>query len=76
LSFNHFLNRQYGDFMSLAATPQRFALHGLSAHTGVPNLYLSGQDVAAAGVVGALMGGAVAASAVLGRDVFGDLPTG
>jgi all-trans-retinol 13,14-reductase len=75
LSFNHFLNRQYGDFMSLAATPQRFALRNLSAHTAIPNLYLSGQDVVAAGVVGALTGGAVAASAVLGRDVFADLPT-
>jgi all-trans-retinol 13,14-reductase len=42
--------------------------------SGVPNLYLSGQDVAAAGVSGAVVGGAVAASAVLGRDVFADLP--
>jgi all-trans-retinol 13,14-reductase len=75
LSFNHFLGRQYGDFMSLAHNPQRFALRELSSHTAIPGLYLSGQDVAAAGVSGALMGGAVAASAVLGRDVFGDLPT-
>ncbi len=74
LSFNHFLGRQYGDFMSLAHSPRRFALQGLSSHTHVPNLYLSGQDVAAAGVSGAIVGGAVAASAVLGRDVFGDLP--
>jgi all-trans-retinol 13,14-reductase len=75
LSFNHFLGRQYGDFMSLAHSPQRFALQGLSSYTHVPNLYLAGQDVAAAGVSGAIVGGAVAASAVLGRDVFSDLPT-
>jgi all-trans-retinol 13,14-reductase len=75
LSFNHFLGRQYGDFMSLAHSPQRFALRGLSSHTHIPNLYLSGQDIAAAGVSGAIMGGAVAASTVLGRDVFADLPT-
>jgi all-trans-retinol 13,14-reductase len=75
LSFNHFLGRQYGDFMPLAHSPRRFALQGLSSHTHVPNLYLSGQDVAAAGVSGAVVGGAVAASAVLGRDVFADLPT-
>jgi all-trans-retinol 13,14-reductase len=75
LSFNHFLGRHYGDFMSLAHSPRRFALQGLSSHTHVPNLYLSGQDVAAAGVSGAIMGGAVAASAVLGRDVLADLPT-
>lgn len=74
LSFNHFLNRQYGDFMSLAASPQRFALPGLSAHSGIPNLYFSGQDVAAAGVVGAVTGGIIAASAVLGRNVVADLP--
>ncbi len=75
LSFNHFLGRQYGDFMSLAHSPNRFALRDLSSHTRIRNLYLSGQDVAAAGVSGALMGGVVAASAVLDRDVLADLPT-
>ena len=75
LSFNHFLGRQYGDFMSLAHSPNRFALRDLSSHTHIPNLYLSGQDVAAAGVSGALMGGVVAASAILGRDALADLPT-
>jgi phytoene dehydrogenase-like protein len=73
LSFNHFLDREYGDFMSLAATPKRFAVKKLSAHTGVANLYLAGQDVAAAGVVGAVQGGVVAASAVLGRNVMSDV---
>lgn len=75
LSFNHFLNREHGDFMSLAASPERFAVKKLSAHTGVPNLYLAGQDVAAAGVVGAVQGGVVAASAVLGRNVMSDIAT-
>jgi all-trans-retinol 13,14-reductase len=74
LSFNHFLGRQYGDFMSLAHSPNRFALRDLSSHTHIPNLYLAGQDVAAAGVSGAVMGGVVAASAVLGRDALADLP--
>jgi all-trans-retinol 13,14-reductase len=73
LSFNHFLGRQYGDFMSLAHTPQRFAQRGLSSYTHIPNLYLAGQDVVAAGVSGAVMGGVVAASAVLGRDALADL---
>ncbi|WP_100459903.1 phytoene desaturase family protein [Mycobacteroides abscessus] len=75
LSFNHFLNREHGDFMSLAASPQRFALKKLRAHTGVANLYLAGQDVAAAGVVGAVQGGVVAASAVLRRNVLSDIAT-
>ncbi|MFF7975670.1 hypothetical protein [Streptomyces sp. NPDC007905] len=69
LSFNHFLGRE-----SLAHTPERFSQRALSAHTGVPDLYLSGQDVVAAGVSGAIVGGAVAASAVLGRDAVDDLP--
>ena len=75
LSFNHFLNREHGDFMSLAASPERFAVKNLSAHTRVANLFLAGQDVAAAGVVGAVQGGVVAASAVLGRNVMSDLDT-
>ncbi|WP_329557326.1 phytoene desaturase family protein [Streptomyces sp. NBC_00696] len=75
LSFNHFLGRTHGDFMSLAHTPERFAQRGLSAHTTVPGLFLSGQDVAAAGVSGAVTGGLVAASAVLERDALADLPT-
>lgn len=66
LSFNHFLGREKGDFMSLAHTPERFAPH-------VPGLLLSGQDVASAGVSGAIMGGVVAASAALERDVLSDL---
>ena len=52
LSFNHFLNREHGDFMSLAATPN--ALHSQAQRTQRhPNLYLSCQGVTAAGVVGA-----------------------
>ncbi|KUO16459.1 FAD-dependent oxidoreductase [Streptomyces dysideae] len=74
LSFNHFLGRTHGDFMSLAHTPERFAQRGLGARTSIPGLFLSGQDVAAAGVSGAVVGGAVAASAVLGRDALADLP--
>lgn len=73
LSFNHFLGRSRGDFMSLAASPARFAIRDLGAHSGVANLYLAGQDVAAAGVVGAAQGGVIAASAVLGRNVLADL---
>ncbi|MFD7011265.1 hypothetical protein [Rhodococcus jostii] len=62
LGFNHFLGRDRGDFMSLAASPKRFAIRGLGAHSGVPNLFFSEQDVAAAGVVGAVQGGVIAAS--------------
>lgn len=70
LSFNHFLNRDRGDFMSFAQTPARFAQRWMRAHAPVDGLIFSGQDVAAAGVSGAMVGGVIAASAVLGRDLF------
>ncbi len=73
LSFNHFLGRERGDFMSFAHTPERFAQRWISAHSPVPGLYFSGQDVVAAGISGAMVGGVIAASAVLGRDVLQDL---
>jgi all-trans-retinol 13,14-reductase len=76
LSFNHFLGRERGDFMSLTHTPQRFALRDLGAHTHVPGLFRTGQDVVSAGVSGAIMGGVDAASAALERDVLQDLATG
>ncbi|MFF6913725.1 hypothetical protein [Streptomyces sp. NPDC012466] len=41
-----------------------------------PASFLTGQDVASAGVSGAIMGGVVAASAALERDVLQDLATG
>ena len=73
LSFNHFLNRERGDFMSFAQTPQRFAQRWMRAHAPVEGLFFSGQDVAAAGVSGAMVGAVVACSAVLGRDLFQSL---
>ncbi|MCU0920388.1 MAG: NAD(P)/FAD-dependent oxidoreductase [Burkholderiaceae bacterium] len=73
LSFNHFLNRERGDFMSFAQTPQRFAQRWMRAPAPVDGLFFSGQDVAAAGVSGAMVGALVACSAVLGRDLFQSL---
>lgn len=73
LSFNHFLGRTKGDFMSLAHTPERFRQRWISAHSPVPGLYFSGQDVVAAGISGAMIGGVTAASAVLGYNVLASL---
>lgn len=57
LSFNHFLGRSTGDFMSFAHTPDRFRQRWISAHSPIPGLYFSGQDVVAAGISGAMVGG-------------------
>ena len=45
----------------------------MRAYSPVKGLYFSGQDVVGAGVSGAMIGGLVAASAVLRRDLFATL---
>ena len=75
LTFNHYLNRRRGDFMSMAHTPAKFGENAMGAHTPVAGLYLSGTDAASAGVSGALMGGVAAASAALGRNLLAEMRT-
>lgn len=70
LTFKHFLKRPKGDFMGLAATPERFQQKWLKAETPIKNLYLTGQDVTTDGIIGALMGGVLAASRVLGKNLI------
>jgi all-trans-retinol 13,14-reductase len=69
LSTRHFMNYQHGEAYGASATPARFRLRCLTPHTSVRNLYLTGQDVCTLGIPGALMGGALTASAVLGRNL-------
>jgi all-trans-retinol 13,14-reductase len=69
LSTRHFMNYQRGEAYGLSATPARFGLRCLTPQTAVRNLYLTGQDVCTVGVTGAMMGGAIAASAILGRNL-------
>jgi len=69
LTTRHFMNYAQGEAYGLAATPERFQTRSLKPRTSVRNLYLTGQDVTSAGVTGALFGGAVAASAILGRNL-------
>jgi len=70
LTTRHFMNYQRGEAYGLAATPERFRARSLTPHTSVRNLYLTGQDVASLGVTGAMMGGVLTASAVLGRNLM------
>lgn len=70
LSTRHFMNYARGEAYGLAATPARFRERRLRPETPVAGLYLAGQDLAMGGVTGALVGGALAASAVLGRNMM------
>lgn len=70
LTFRHFLKRPRGDFMGLSASPSRFQQRWLKAETPIKNLYITGQDVSTDGIIGALMGGTLAASRVLGKNII------
>ena len=70
LTTRHFMAYQQGEAYGLAATPERFRLRCLTPHTSIRNLYLTGQDVVSLGVAGALFGGVVTASAILGRNLM------
>ena len=70
LSTRHFMNYQRGEAYGVSATPDRFSLRCLTPHTAVRNLYLTGLYVCTLGVVGALMGGVVTASAALRRNLL------
>ena len=70
LTTRHFMNYQQGEAYGLAATPERFRLRSLTPQTSVRNLFLTGQDVASLGVAGALFGGVMSASAILGRNLM------
>lgn len=70
LSTQHFMNYERGEAYGLATTPERFQLRSLGPRTPIRDLYLTGQDVASPGVTGALFGGVLTASAVLGRNLM------
>jgi all-trans-retinol 13,14-reductase len=70
LSTRHFMNYQRGEIYGVSASPERFRLRCLTPRTAIRNLYLTGQDVCLLGVAGALMGGVLTASAVLGRNLI------
>ncbi len=71
LSTKHFVNYQHGELYGIEHSPHRFSLRFLRPQTPITNLYLTGQDIASAGVGGALTGGVLTAAALLKRDVPG-----
>jgi all-trans-retinol 13,14-reductase len=70
LTTRHFCNYATGEIYGLDHNPQRFEQRWLRPRTGVPGLFLTGQDVASCGVAGALMGGVLSASAILGKNLL------
>lgn len=65
----HFMNYREGEIYGIAATPRRYLTRNLGARTPIRGLYLTGQDAVGLGVVGALFGGVVSASAALGKNL-------
>ena len=73
LSTQHFCNYEKGEIYGLSHDPGRFAVKGLRPQSKIKGLYLTGQDVATAGVGGAMMGGVLCASAILKKNIMMDI---
>lgn len=73
LSINNFLGREAGNFMGLSHSPERYKQRSLRPDTAIKNLYLTGQDITADGMSGAISAGVLCASAVLKKDMMQDI---
>ncbi|CAD5121492.1 DgyrCDS9997 [Dimorphilus gyrociliatus] len=77
LSNNFYIGALEGETYGLDHNMKRFAsaevAMNLRPDIGVPGLYITGQDLFSAGLVGAAMGGVITAAACLNRQVFNDL---
>jgi len=69
LSTKHFANFAHGEIYGITHTPERFRQKWLRPKTPIKGLYLTGADICSAGVGGALFGGVLTASAVLGKNM-------
>jgi all-trans-retinol 13,14-reductase len=63
LSTEKFVRPMAGSIYGLEPTPERFANPYLRPRSPIPGLYFAGSEVATVGVIGALMGGVLAAAA-------------
>lgn len=73
MTYETFVRQQFGGFLGVESSPQRFEQDWLRATTPIRGLFLSGQDVATDGIIGALFGGVICASAVLGKDMITEI---
>ena len=70
LSTRHFTAHPHGEIYGLAAAIARFEARELQPRTRIDGLFLTGADVCTAGVAGALMGGVLAGSVILKRNLM------
>ena len=70
-AFNtHFCNYEKGEIYGLEHDPRRFEQRVLRPRTRLGQFFLTGQDVATAGVGGAMIGGVLCASAILKENLL------
>lgn len=71
LSTRNFAAHPEGAIYGLAHSPERYRQRWLRPRTPIEGLYLTGADIVSAGLMGALMGGFICASAVLKGNALG-----
>ncbi len=75
LTTDHFVRPTRGSIYGIEPTPERFANPHLRPRSPVPGLFLAGSDVATVGVIGAMMGGVLAATSAEPRRALALLRT-
>lgn len=73
LSTNWFSGYQRGEAYGLSHDPQRFKQDWLGPRTKIDGLWLTGQDVMSVGIVGAMVGGTLTATAIAGVRRMGPM---
>ncbi len=64
VSTEHFTRPMAGSIYGIEPTPERFACKWLRPRSPIPGLYFAGSEVATVGVIGAMMGGVLAAMSI------------
>ena len=75
LTTAHFAGYGRGELYGIDHTPQRFGAGFLQPATPIPGLYLTGQDIVSCGVAGAMFGGVLTATTVLGGNLLAQMAT-
>jgi len=71
LSTHNFTRPMEGSIYGIEPTPERFACRWLRPRSPIKNLFFAGSEVATVGVIGAMMGGVLAATSARPAAVMG-----